>query len=100
MGCWLSEGVDMPLLVAVFDDAHPNAADVIASGCATPHRTSVRHKGGLTDQGTGLGKQAPVHASTDPVVGLPDRAEETRAFGAAGRSAVGVTPHHRNKERQ
>jgi hypothetical protein len=66
----------MPLLVAVFDDAHPNAADVIASGCTTPHRTSVRYKDALTDHGTGLGKPAPVHASTEPVVGLPDCAEE------------------------
>jgi hypothetical protein len=53
MGCWLSEGVDKPLLVAVFDDAHPNAADVIASGCATPFGRA-RYKGGLTDHGTGL----------------------------------------------
>jgi hypothetical protein len=43
----------MPLLAAAFDGAHHNAADVIASGCATPVRTSAPYKGGLTDHGTG-----------------------------------------------
>jgi hypothetical protein len=76
MGRWLSEGADRARLVAVFDGAQPNAADVIASGGATPGSTSARYKGGLTGHGTGLGKPAPVHASTEPVVGLPDCAEE------------------------
>ncbi|MFF4209957.1 hypothetical protein ACFYZE_11510 [Streptomyces sp. NPDC001796] len=76
MGWWLSEGADKPRLVAVFDGAHPYAADVIASGGATPGRASARYKGGLTGHGTGLGKPALGHASTEPVVGLPDCAEE------------------------
>jgi hypothetical protein len=62
MGCCLSEGVDKPLLVQVFDDAHPNAADVIASGCATPFGRA-RYKGGLTDHGTGPMSQ---HLFTHP----------------------------------
>jgi hypothetical protein len=63
MGCWLSKRVDMPPLVAVFDGAHPNAADVIASGCATPGRKSGPCTGGLTDHDTGPGSQ---HLCTYP----------------------------------
>ncbi|TJZ99405.1 hypothetical protein FCI23_45965 [Actinacidiphila oryziradicis] len=64
MGRWLSERVNMPLFAAAFDGAHHNAADVIASGCATPVRTSVaRYKGGLTDLATGPEVQ---HLCTHP----------------------------------
>jgi hypothetical protein len=101
MGRWLSERVNMSLLVAAFDGAHYNAADVIASGCATPVRTSAPCKGGLTDHGTGLGKPAPVHASTEPGVGLPDFAEEQRAHSvwqAGQRSERHLITE--NKERQ
>lgn len=46
---WLSERVDVPLLVGeTSDGAHHNTADFIASGCATHVRTSARYKGGLT----------------------------------------------------
>ena len=45
----LSERVDVPLLVAeTSDGAHMNAADFIASGCATFVRTSSHYKGGIT----------------------------------------------------
>jgi hypothetical protein len=57
MGCCVSERADMPLLVAVFDGAHPNAADVIASGCATPGRKSGPCADGLTDHDTGPGSR-------------------------------------------
>jgi L-alanine-DL-glutamate epimerase-like enolase superfamily enzyme len=46
---WLAERVGVPLLVAeTSDGVHHNAADFIASGCATHVRTSARYKGGLT----------------------------------------------------
>jgi L-alanine-DL-glutamate epimerase-like enolase superfamily enzyme len=46
---WLSERVDIPLMVAeTADGAHMNTADFIASGCATYVRTSAGLKGGIT----------------------------------------------------
>ena len=46
---WLAERVRVPLLVAeTSDGVHMNAADFIASGCATFVRTSSGLKGGLT----------------------------------------------------
>jgi L-alanine-DL-glutamate epimerase-like enolase superfamily enzyme len=46
---WLSERVEIPLLVAeTSDGAHMNAGDFIASGCATAVRTSSHYKGGIT----------------------------------------------------
>ncbi|HVK23169.1 MAG TPA: enolase C-terminal domain-like protein [Actinokineospora sp.] len=46
---WLSERVDIPLLVGeTSDGVHHNIADFIAAGCATHVRTSARYKGGLT----------------------------------------------------
>lgn len=46
---WLSERVEVPLLVAeTSDGAHMNTADFIASGCATYVRTSSGLKGGIT----------------------------------------------------
>ncbi len=46
---WLSERVDVPLLVAeTSDGAHMNTGDFIASGCAAYVRTSTGLKGGFT----------------------------------------------------
>ena len=46
---WLSERVDVPLLVGeTSDGSHLNTADFIASGCATAVRTSANHRGGMT----------------------------------------------------
>lgn len=46
---WLAERTDVPLLVAeTSDGAHMNAADFIASGCASYIRTSSALKGGFT----------------------------------------------------
>jgi L-alanine-DL-glutamate epimerase-like enolase superfamily enzyme len=46
---WLSERVDIPLLVGeTSDGAHFNTADFIQSGCATYVRTSAALKGGIT----------------------------------------------------
>lgn len=46
---WLSERVDIPLLVAeTSDGGHFTTADFIASGCATAVRISAALKGGIT----------------------------------------------------
>ena len=46
---WLSERVDVPLLVGeTSDGSHLNTADFIASGCATSVRTSATVGGGST----------------------------------------------------
>ena len=46
---WLSERVDVPLLVGeTSDGSHLNTADFIASGCASYVRTSANHRGGIT----------------------------------------------------
>lgn len=46
---WLAERVDVPLLVGeTSDGAHMNAADFIASGCASYVRTSSHYRGGIT----------------------------------------------------
>lgn len=46
---WLSERVDVPLLVGeTSDGSHLNTADFVASGCAAAVRTSANHRGGMT----------------------------------------------------
>jgi L-alanine-DL-glutamate epimerase-like enolase superfamily enzyme len=66
----LSERVGIPLLVAeTSDGAHMNAADFIASGCATFVRTSAKFKGGITGAmriahlAESFGLRAEVHGS-------------------------------------
>ena len=74
---WLSERVDVPLLVGeTSDGSHLNTADFIASGCATYVRTSANHRGGMTGAmriahlADSFRLRAEVHGPTEPAVHL------------------------------
>ena len=74
---WLSERVDVPLLVGeTSDGSHLNTADFIASGCATYVRTSANHRGGITGAmriahlADSFRLRAEVHGPTEPAVHL------------------------------
>ena len=74
---WLSERVNVPLLVGeTSDGGHLNTADFIASGCATYVRTSANHRGGITGAmriahlADSFHLRAEVHGPTEPAVHL------------------------------
>lgn len=74
---WLSERVDVPLLVGeTSDGSHLNTADFIASGCASYVRTSANHRGGMTGAmriahlADSFRLRAEVHGPTEPAVHL------------------------------
>ncbi len=74
---WLSERVDVPLLVGeTSDGSHLNTADFIASGCATYVRTSANHRGGMTGAmriahlADSFRLKAEVHGPTETAVHL------------------------------
>ena len=74
---WLSERVDIPLLVGeTSDGSHLNTADFIASGCATYVRTSANHRGGMTGAmriahlADAFRLRAEVHGPTETAVHL------------------------------
>jgi L-alanine-DL-glutamate epimerase-like enolase superfamily enzyme len=74
---WLSERVDVPLLVGeTSDGSHLNTADFIASGCATSVRTSANHRGGMTGAmriahlADSFQLRAEVHGPTETAVHL------------------------------
>ena len=74
---WLSERVDVPLLVGETSDGnHLNTADFIASGCATAVRTSANHRGGMTGAmriahlADSFQLRAEVHGPTETAVHL------------------------------
>ena len=74
---WLSERVDVPLLVGeTSDGGHLNTADFIASGCATSVRTSANHRGGMTGAmriahlADSFQLRAEVHGPTETAVHL------------------------------
>ena len=74
---WLSERVDVPLLVGeTSDGSHLNTADFIASGCATYVRTSANHRGGMTGAmriahlADSFRLRAEVHGPTETAVHL------------------------------
>jgi L-alanine-DL-glutamate epimerase-like enolase superfamily enzyme len=74
---WLSERVDVPLLVGeTSDGSHLNTADFIASGCATSVRTSANHRGGITGAmriahlADSFQLRAEVHGPTESAVHL------------------------------
>jgi L-alanine-DL-glutamate epimerase-like enolase superfamily enzyme len=74
---WLSERVDVPLLVGeTSDGSHLNTADFIASGCATSVRTSAVHRGGMTGAmriahlADSFQLRAEVHGPTETAVHL------------------------------